>query len=304
MLLRQPVRALVLRLLLVGTLTIVNAADLPAPMPPPVPGYPIGRCVKVLGVTTPEEAPQVGFEYLELALQDLLPLTDAEFARTVVRLRATGLPALAGYGFLPADVQLVGPDVDTNRLDRELRHGLTRAAKLGVKLAVFGNLLGQTRRVPEGFSRSKAEMQFAEFARRAAKEAARNGITVLIQPLPSTNTALITTVAEGLALVETVNHPNLQLLVDYTNLVEGKEDLAILHRAAPHIRLIEIQNPHGRVYPQRDDEADYAAFFRALKQGGYRGGFSIHGKPGDVFANGPRALALLRTFAADLATKP
>ena len=72
-----------------------------------VPGYPVGRCVRVLGVTAPEDAKKIGFEYLELALQDMLPLSEAEFAKTVTRIKAVGLPAISGYGFMPADVMIV-----------------------------------------------------------------------------------------------------------------------------------------------------------------------------------------------------
>lgn len=88
-----------------------------------VPRYPIGRRVRVLGVTTPEDAKKVGFEYLELALQDLLPLGEDEFAKTVTRIEAVGLPAISGYGFMPTDVMIVGPSVDWDRVDGALRHG-------------------------------------------------------------------------------------------------------------------------------------------------------------------------------------
>jgi sugar phosphate isomerase/epimerase len=268
------------------------------PWPPPVPGYPIGRCVQVLGVTAPEDAKTAGFEYLELALQNLLPLSDAEFAGVVTRLKAVGLPAISGYGYLPADLKIVGPDVDLARMERELRRGLDRAQQLGLTLVVHGNLLGKTRTAPEGFSRETALKQLADFGRLAAREAKARGITVLFEPMPPRNANLVNSVAEGLVLVEAVNHPNFQLLVDYGFFVETKEDLAVLHRAAPHIRQIEIQNPNGRVYPQRAEEADYAGFFRALKKGGYRGGFSIHGKPTDFFVDAPRAIAMLRGVAA------
>jgi hypothetical protein len=60
---------------------------------------------------------------------------------------------------------------------------------------------------------------------------------------------------------------------------------------------VEISNPNGRVYPKTPEEADYAGFFRALKAGGYRGGFSIHGAPSDFFVDAPRAIAMLRAVA-------
>ncbi len=271
-------------------------------VPPPVPGFPIGRCVLVLNITSPEDAKTAGFEYLEVNLPDLLPLSDEEFARVVARLRSIGIPLLSGYGFMPADLKIVGPGVEAARVDAALRRGLDRAKQLGLSMVVHGNVIAGSRRAPDGFPLAEARKQFVDFCRRAAREAAARGITVLIQPMGVKSTNVINTVAEGLALVEEVNSPQLQMLVDFSSLVEGQEDFAILRRAAPHIRQLEIQNPNGRVYPQRADEADYGSFLRALKAGGYQGGISIHGKPGDFFTTAPRALTMLRgLIAAELA---
>jgi len=257
--------------------------------------------VRVLGVTAPEDARKVGFEYLELALQDLLPLPEPEFATVVARLRAVGLPATSGYGFLPGDLKVLGTGLDQAAqaaIDRQLEHGLSRAKRLGLSMVVFGNLNGQSRRLPAGLDRREGERQLLDFARRAAAAGRRHGITVLIEPMPPRAADLLNTVAEGVALVKQVNHPNLRLLVDFGYFIETKEDLAVLDTAAPYIRQVEIQNPDGRVYPRRADEADYAGFFRALRRGGYRGGFSVHGKPTEFFADAPRAIALLRSLAA------
>lgn len=286
--------------LLLAILAAVQAfaAGAAVVVPPPVPGFPIGRCVLVLNITSPEDAKTAGFEYLEVNLPSLLPLSDEEFSRVVARLRGIGLPLISGYGFMPAELKLVGPAVDQARVEAALRHGLDRAQQLGLGMVIHGNLVAGARSAPAGFPPEEARRQFVDFCRRAAREGAARGITVLVQPMGVGATNLINTVAEGLALVEEVNHPNLQLLVDFSSMIEGREDFAILHQAGPHIRQIEIQNPQGRVYPQRVDEADYISFFRALKAGGYRGGFSIHGKPGDFFTTAPRALALLRGLAA------
>jgi sugar phosphate isomerase/epimerase len=270
-----------------------------AQLPPPVPGIPIGRCVRVVGVTAPEDAKTVGFEYVELALQDILPLAEKEFEQIVARIRALGIPSISGYGFLPADLKVVGPEADQARVDEHLRRGLSRAARLGLKLVVFGNLNGQSRSAPAGFSRDEARKQLVDFGRRAAQEAKKHGLVVLIEPMPARSTNLINTVAEGLELIRAVRHPSFQMLVDYSFMAQGKEDLTILHEAGRHIRQVEISNPNGRVYPKSADEADYASFFRALKRGGYKGGVSIHGQPTDFFTDAPRAIALLRRLAAE-----
>src|SRR3954470_24369195 len=118
-------------------LTLNVSADEAAPrVPPPVPGFPIGRCVQVVGFTTPEEAKQVGFEYLELALPALLPLSDAEFEKQAARLRGIGLPMISGYGFVPSDLRIVGTNVDIVQVDKAVRHGLARAKQLGLKMVI------------------------------------------------------------------------------------------------------------------------------------------------------------------------
>ena len=57
------------------------------PVPAPVPGYPIGWCIRAKG-TAPDEAKAAGFEYVELALQDVLDLPDAEMQQAAERFRA------------------------------------------------------------------------------------------------------------------------------------------------------------------------------------------------------------------------
>ena len=283
---------------LLGAVRTFAAEATAVAVPPPVPGFPIGRCVLVLNITSPEDAKTAGFEYLEVNMPSMLPLSDEEFAGLVKRLRGIGIPLVSGYGFMPDDLKLVGPSVDQARVDAALRRGLDRAKQLGLSMVVHGNLISGARSTPAGFSPVEARKQFVDFCRRAAAEGKTRGITVLIQPMGPSATNMINTVAEGLALVEEVNSPHLELLVDFSTMVEGKEDFAILRKAAPHVRQIEIQNPKGRIYPISADEADYAGFFRALKTGGYRGGFSIHGKPGEFFVNAPKALTLLRKLAA------
>jgi sugar phosphate isomerase/epimerase len=164
-------------------------------------------------------------------------------------------------------------------------------------MVVFGNLNGESRRMVNGTSPENVQRMMLQFGTFAARLAEQYGITILIEPLPARTTNAINTVAEALRLVEAVGSERFQMLIDFGYMTEGGEDLAILHRAARHIRQIEIQNPNGRVYPRSAGEADYASFFRALKTGGYRGGFSVHGAPTDFFTDAPRAIDVLRRLA-------
>jgi sugar phosphate isomerase/epimerase len=256
--------------------------------------YPIGRCVRVVGVTAPEDAAKAGFEYIELALQDMLPLPEAEFEKEVARIKALKIPAISGYGFLPAELKVVGPEVDRAKVEEALRFGLGRAQRLGLTMAVYGNLLTRGRSVPEGFAKADAWKQMVEFGKRAAAEAGRRGMTVLFEPMPARGGVLVNTVAEAAELVKAVGDEHFRLLVDYGYFTDSGESLGVLRGAARLVRQVEIQNPKGRVYPRTAEESDYAGFVRALKDGGYRGGFSVHGAPTDFWVDAPRAIEMLR----------
>jgi sugar phosphate isomerase/epimerase len=99
-----------------------------------------------------------------------------------------------------------------------------------------------------------------------------------------------------------VNHPSFQLLVDYSFMAQQKEDPAVLLKAGPRLRHVWVSNPNGRTYAMDAGEADYAAFFAALKQIRYKGAVSVHARTDLFFADAPRGIAFLRQMGASLST--
>ena len=265
------------------------------PIPPPVPGYPIGWCIRANG-TAPEDARTAGYEYVEIALQDVLGLGDDEFDKMRARLGALGIPVLTGYNLVPAELKLVGPEADKAKQDEHLRKSLARVAALGIKTVIFNS--GPARRAPDGVALPEARKQLVDFSRRFAREAKKHGITVLLEPLRPEDTNMVNTVADAVAFVKTVGQPNFRLVVDYSFMALQKDDPASLAAARPYLRHVQMANPNGRVYPMNADEADYAAFFTALQKIGYKGGLSVHARTDNYAADAPRAIAFLRTQAA------
>src|SRR4051794_31798856 len=135
------------------------------PIPPPVPGFPIGWCIRAQG-SAPDDAKAAGFEYVELAMQDVLSLSDEEFDKAAARFAALGVPAVVGYNVVPAELMLVGPDADKEKQDAHLRKALGRAKRLGLKMVVLNN--GPARKVPDGFDKDRAWKQLVDFSRRFA----------------------------------------------------------------------------------------------------------------------------------------
>jgi sugar phosphate isomerase/epimerase len=254
-----------------------------------------GRHVQV-GLCTPlkdiDAARTAGFEYLELGTSEIAALSDADFESAAAHIRQLGLPVPVTNLFLPATLKVTGPEVDREEQLRYVRKAFTRLSRLGTGIVVFGS--GGARRVPDGFPKDDAFKQLVEFGRRIAQEARTRNITIAVEPLRRQETNIINSAAEGLELVNAIDDPNFQLMIDFYHLASEREDPAIVLRAREHIRHLHMANPQGRVYPLAWDEYDYAPFFANLRTIGYDKRMSIEASTKDFPVEAPRAIALLR----------
>jgi D-psicose/D-tagatose/L-ribulose 3-epimerase len=258
----------------------------------------IGYCVGLRGL---ESAKAAGFDYVELGVTEIAGLSDPDFAAAVAHVRDVGIPTPNANLFLPGSMHLTGPQpTDSETEMAYVQKAFARLHQLGVTIVCFGS--GGARRVPDGFDKAQAFQQLVDFGKRIAPEARANGITVVIEPLRRQESNIINSAAEGLALVNAINDPNFQLLIDFYHLASEKEDPAIILEAGPHLRHLHMANPTGRVFPLKWDEYDYTGFFASLRKIGYRGRMSIEASSQDLATEGPQAIALLRrAFAGEIA---
>ena len=239
-----------------------------------------------------DEAAAAGFDYVELGTAEIAQLSDAEFEQVTRRIREAGIPTPVSNLFIPGNIKLTGPDIDEAQQMEYVSRALDRMSRLGVEHIVFGS--GGARRVPEGFSEQRAFAQLVDFGRRVAPEAQRRGITILVEPLRREETNIINTARAGLELVQAVDHPNFQLMVDFYHLASENEDPEIIEEARDHIFHLHMANPQGRAFPARWGEYDYRAFFETLRRIGFSGRVSIEARPNSLQADAPAAIRLVR----------
>jgi D-psicose/D-tagatose/L-ribulose 3-epimerase len=249
----------------------------------------VGLCTALKGI---DAARTAGFEYLELGTSEIAALSDADYESALAQVRQLGLPVPVTNLFLPATLKVTGPEIDPEEQIRYVRKAFARLSRLGTGIVVFGS--GGARRVPDGFSKDDAFKQLVEFGRRIAAEARTHNITIAVEPLRRQETNIINSAAEGLELVNAVDHPNFQLMIDFYHLASEREDPAIVLRAREHIRHLHMANPQGRVFPLAWDEYDYAPFFANLRKIGYDKRISIEASAKDFPIEAPRAISLLR----------
>jgi D-psicose/D-tagatose/L-ribulose 3-epimerase len=248
----------------------------------------IGYCGPLKDIDAIKSA---GFDYMEVRTSEVAALSDADFAQVAAKLHQTGLSVLSANLFLPADIKVTGPAIDKQRQMEYVRRALDRVSRLGVTLVVFGS--GGARQVPDGFSHDEAFQQLVDFGKRIAPEARSRNITIAIEPLRHQESNIINTSLEGLAWVNAVNDPNIQLMIDFYHFSIEKEDPSDILKVKDHLRHLHMANPNGRVMPIDWNEYNYAPFFAVLRQIHYDRLISLEASTKDLPADGPKSIALL-----------
>ena len=192
--------------------------------------------------------------------------------------------------FIPADLKVTGPDVDKARLDNYLAAATERAAELSGEIIVFGS--GGARRVPEGFSRTRAHDQILEFLETAANYAGKHGLVIAIEHLNRAETNMITSIAEAVQFADELGKPEVQVLVDfYHQMLEGEAFDAIV-RAGERIVHVHVADT-DRLYPG-SGRYDYRRFARTLADAGYNKRVSVECNFRDFDREVPQSIQFLQ----------
>jgi sugar phosphate isomerase/epimerase len=137
---------------------------------------------------------------------------------------------------------------------------------------------------PRGrYSPAEAESHVVEGFRELADVAAEVGAAVALELFHASlaHWSYVSTIAEGVAILDAIGRPNVVLAVDIWHLEQGPETLTQLREHAPHIATLHIddrreptRSVRDRVLPG-DGVADVAGILGALDAGGYRGWYEL-----------------------------
>ena len=237
------------------------------------------------------QAEAAGFDYYEPHVDVLSVLSNEAFA-DIRKLVQSSRIRCECFNNLLRTLKVVGPDVDPKALKAYMDKMLGRCRELGAQIVVYGS--AGSRNVPAGFSRDTAWNQIKEFLNYSGDLARSKEIVLAVEPLRHPDSNIINTGAEGLRLVNEINHPNVKLMIDYYHMRSEKEDSSILVEAASQIVHLHFANPAGRKWPKSPDEdPEYGRFFALLKQIDYKRRLSIEGR-GSVDADGAASLEFFR----------
>lgn len=226
----------------------------------------LGICTDIANIDLVAE---IGYDYMETGLSALAALSDEEYEAAARRVEKAKIQVEACNGMMPASVPVTGPNVSAQAIHDYLNKAFARAARLGVKVVVFGS--AGSRNVPEGFDLDQAWRQIGNFLRIAQGHAVEHGITIAIEPLRKGESNIINYVSEAVLLSSILQLSNVRALADTYHMAMGSEPYSFLATAAPMLAHVHTANAIGRILPKEGDGENYEGIFSALRRGGYDG---------------------------------
>ncbi len=126
----------------------------------------------------------------------------------------------------------------------------------------------------QGNTPADASRYLAEGLAGLAPQAAAHRITICLEALDHSQTNVVNTLAEAVAVVRKVNHPAIQTMFDFHNTADEKEPVDLLvERYYPMTRHVHINEMDGR-HPGTG-HYDFRPVLRVLKKRKYSGWISL-----------------------------
>lgn len=250
----------------------------------------LGCCA---GLEQIETARDAGYDYVEVYVRNVrAEWPESEFEPVRERILSSEIVPEVWLSLIPSDMRIVGPEVDSYRIERYLRTAFERIDELGGEIVVFGS--GAGRRVPDGFPMDEGRDQLVEFLTLAGQVGGACGITIAVEPLNHTETNVINTIRQGVDIVHAVDHPFVKLLVDLHHMMLQGEALSEIEVARG-----EIVHAHtadtDRLYPGSGDYPN-RGFVEALKAVGYDDRLSVECAWRDFDSECVKSLEYLRAI--------
>ena len=217
------------------------------------------------------------FDFVEEHIQRLFVPEDVEqkYLANIEGLEESDVTIPAANCFLPGSLKSTGPEISVENITQYARIAFTRAKNIGCNLFVFGS--GGSRQIPDNFSRSSAEEQFAQVLKAVGKVAAEVGITIVVEPLNTGECNFINSVAEGAELVKVCDMTNVRLLADFYHMMREDEDPDEIYTFGHLLHHVHLAEKTYRTAPGIEGD-DFRPYLKALAKSRYEGLLSIECK--------------------------
>jgi sugar phosphate isomerase/epimerase len=197
---------------------------------------------------------------------------DEKYKKNFETFQNVKFPLRSYVSFIPGSIKSVGPTPNHEALLARADLAFQRAKACGSPFVVFGSSTSRT--IPEGFDRETAKQQHIEVSKKMALLAEKHGITVALEPLNRGETNFINSLAEGVEIIEAVNHPKFRLLCDIYHMSRENEGPDQIIKYSKHIVHTHIAEKQNRTAPGVAGD-DFTGYFKALKKIKFKGAMSL-----------------------------
>ena len=222
---------------------------------------------------------ELGYTGLEMAPFTLAPLITqvTREQRRLLRAQAEDQGVrILGLHWLLAKTEGLQPTSASEAVRQRTVNYLIELARccrdLGGDVMVFGS--PAQRRVPAGATREQAAEYAADTFRRALPGIADCGVKLCLEPLTPQETDFINSCAEGVDLLDRVDHPNFVLHLDVKAMAaESTPTPGLIRQYAPRTGHFHANDPNKR--GPGFGNTDFVPIFQALRESGYGGWVSV-----------------------------
>jgi sugar phosphate isomerase/epimerase len=243
-----------------------------------------------------EAVRDAGFDFLEVPVQPVLQGETPDRDWQGPDPDRLPLPIESAMALLPGHLRVVGPERDWNALQTYVDRVTRRAQYLGIQRLVFGS--GPARSRGDQVSLDDAWQQIIDFTRMAGDQCAQRSIILVLEHMNQQESDIITSLAEMRRLMQAVDHPAVQALLDSFHFGlenDRDEDLWALNGDIRHVHVSEIVNRRAPgALTQAEGAFDFEHFFRVLRQTGYDERISIEPRAEEAMQDRAAALPYLR----------
>lgn len=239
------------------------------------------------------KAAALGYEGIELALADAAEVSPARL-RVALESHALELPAIStGRVFAERGIYFTHPEASARQQAVETVSELVGLAAQFGAMVNIGRVRGY---VQQGESRQLAKARFMEGMRQCAHAAARQGVTLLLEPVNRYETNLINSVPEALDMLDRLGEPNIKVMPDVFHMnIEDVSIVESLRLAGERLGYVHLADSN-RLAPGRG-HLDFAEIIRVLQEIGYDGHVTAEILPHpDPDTAAAEAIAYLRRF--------
>jgi sugar phosphate isomerase/epimerase len=235
-------------------------------------GWPLAAACRVI-----REAGYAGIEIAPFTLAEKpADITAAERREYREIIRSEGLSFVGLHWLMvsPKGLHVSGPDAMLRQRSWEhIRHLIDLCADLGDKgVMVFGS--PKQRSTTGGLTREEATRNFIDGLAGVAPHAADRHVRVLVEALPVSQSDVVQTLEEAVAVVREIGSPYVQTMFDVHNAIDEELPHAVLvERYFDYIRHVHVNELDGRHCGAGD--YDFKPVLEALRRRNYMGWVSL-----------------------------